>query len=116
LLRQLLDKNVRKRINPDKIPSHPFFKKLNFNDVAEMKIEPPFKPKVRGIDDLSNIDPAFLREDVYSPVKKQRPVNIVEQSKFKIIFRIFFRVLINMRLSLKCIKIMKTYSYYDCMY
>jgi len=84
LIRQLLDKNIKKRINPEKIPSHPFFsKKINFDDIASLKIKPPFKPKVKGLEDLSNIDPAFLREDIISPNKgQQRSVNIVEQKYF----------------------------------
>ena len=28
------------------IKSHPFFKDINWKDLAERKVEPPFKPKV----------------------------------------------------------------------
>jgi hypothetical protein len=79
LIRMLLDKSLKKRLVPEKIPNHPFFKKINFDEVAKMKIVPPFKPKVKGLDDLSNIDPAFLREEVVSPVKNHRIIHAVEQ-------------------------------------
>jgi serine/threonine protein kinase len=81
LIQSLLDKNPKKRLTPEKIPDHPFFRKTNFDDIETMKTIPPFKPRVMGLDDLSNIDPTFLREDVISPMKNQKIIiNPIEQS------------------------------------
>ncbi len=45
LLKMLLMKDPKKRIQPDKIPSHSFFKKINFEEIVTLKARPPFKPK-----------------------------------------------------------------------
>jgi protein-serine/threonine kinase len=82
LIKQLLQKNIKKRIAPEKIPSHPFFKKLDFSEIVKLKIKPPFKPLVRGKEDLSNIDPAFLIEDIESPIKSHRQVINIEPGVF----------------------------------
>jgi protein-serine/threonine kinase len=52
LLKCLLEKNQKKRIDPKKIPLHPFFKDIDFNDVLFLKIKPPFKPKIVNIFNL----------------------------------------------------------------
>jgi len=69
LLKRLLKKEPKERIKPDEISSHPWFKGINFNDMTLLKIAPPFKPKTKNEEDLSNIDPTFLNECVNSPVK-----------------------------------------------
>lgn len=46
LLKALLEKNPKKRIDPKKIPEHPFFSKLDFSEVEFLKVKPPFKPKI----------------------------------------------------------------------
>jgi len=81
LLKRLLKKDPRDRIKPSEIPNHPWFKGVNFEDIMNMRVIPPFKPKVRNEDDLSNIDPAFLNEAINSPVKSFNP-QMVDQSYF----------------------------------
>jgi serine/threonine protein kinase len=46
LLKMLLEKNPKKRINPDNIPEHSFFKKIDFSDIVYLRAKPPFKPKI----------------------------------------------------------------------
>ncbi len=46
LLKSLLEKNPKKRIDPKKISEHSFFKELDFNQVEFLKVKPPFKPKI----------------------------------------------------------------------
>jgi len=72
LMQMLLNKDLSSRIKPDDIPNHPFFKGINFEDVRKMKVKPPFKPKIKDRDDLSNIDPCFLNEDLLSPNKPKK--------------------------------------------
>jgi len=69
LLRRLLKKEPKERIKAEDIPSHPWFKGINFDEIAVMKVAPPFKPKTKNDEDLTNIDPIFLNESVNSPVK-----------------------------------------------
>lgn len=82
LMKLLLKKDYRKRIKPEDIPNHPFFQGINFNDIRDLKVKPSFKPKVRNTEDVSNIDPIFLRESIESPVKGYR----VDLSQSKIYF------------------------------
>ncbi len=80
LMQQLLKKDLKKRIPPEEIPNHPWFKVINFDDVRDLLVKPPFVPKTKDDDDLSNIDPIFLNENIYSPVKKR--VMEVDQKSF----------------------------------
>jgi protein-serine/threonine kinase len=81
LLKKLLKKDPRERIKPSEIPSHPWFKGVNFEDIMNQRVVPPFKPKIKNEEDLSNIDPAFLNEAINSPVKSFNP-QMVDQSYF----------------------------------
>ena len=95
LIRNLLKKDPEKRIKPENILKHPWFKNIDFNDVLNLKVIPPFKPKVvkfylfkKNEEDLSNIDPLFLNEAVNSPGKH---INLnFDQSKCFLNNRLFF--------------------------
>ena len=80
LLKALLNKNPDKRIKSKDIALHPFFKGIDFKEIEKLTIKPPYKPEVKNIEDLANIDPCFLNEDVYSPARKIRVD--YDQSKF----------------------------------
>lgn len=69
LIKGLLKKDPRDRIRPEDIQNHPWFKGINFEEIRSMRVVPPFKPKTRNDEDLSNIDPTFLNEAINSPVK-----------------------------------------------
>jgi serine/threonine protein kinase len=64
----------------DSIKSHPFFAKVDWNDVLNMKIKPPFVPKITSDEDYSNFDKMFTEEN---PMKETPNKNsILEHSKF----------------------------------
>ena len=47
LIRKLLEKNTIKRLNKfDDIKKHSFFKGINFDDLENLNIKPPYKPKI----------------------------------------------------------------------
>jgi len=81
LLKRLLKKDPKERIKPHEIPSHPWFKNINFADIMNLRVDPPFKPKVKNDEDLSNIDPEFLNENINSPVKSFYP-QMIDQNYF----------------------------------
>jgi len=81
LLKLLLKKDPERRIKPEQIPYHPWFKGMNFEDIKNLKYEPPFKPKILNQEDISNIDPCFTKENVHSPVKKIK--DQIDQDLFK---------------------------------
>jgi serine/threonine protein kinase len=45
LLYGLLDKNPEKRFGFDKLVNHPLFKDISFDELMELKVDPPFKPE-----------------------------------------------------------------------
>jgi len=67
LIVHLLDRNPETRLSdPRKIKCHAFFQNLDWEKLEKMEIDPPFKPKIKGPGDLTNIDPEFLEMDVES--------------------------------------------------
>ena len=68
LLRSLLDRNPVRRLgsstaDASDIMSHPFFRDINWQDLRERKIEPPYRPYVTSERDTSNIDKIFTSEN-----------------------------------------------------
>jgi len=61
LVKKLLTADLGKRYGNlkngvDDIKTHKWFKELNWEDLLEKKIAPPFKPTVKGEADTSNFD------------------------------------------------------------
>ena len=64
----------------DLIKSHPFFKDLNWNDVQDKKLTPPFVPVISSDEDYSNFDKMFTEENVHSETPNK--FSILEHSKY----------------------------------
>lgn len=67
LLESLLQKDRRYRIGTSQndakdLMVHPFFQSINWEDMLNRKIPPPFKPQLNGELDLQNFDPEFTSE------------------------------------------------------
>lgn len=66
LLQKLLERDPSKRIgcnnDADDLKAHPFFKDINWNQVANRQHEMIFKPRVKGPEDISCIDKLFTKE------------------------------------------------------
>ncbi|KAJ2406598.1 Serine/threonine kinase, partial [Coemansia sp. RSA 2530] len=63
----LLEKDPSKRLgsgpnDADDIMKHSFFTGINWDDVLNKKIPPPYVPDIRGRFDVSNFDPEFTNE------------------------------------------------------
>ena len=75
MLQALLERDPTKRLgygeeDATEIKRHPFFAKIDWDQLHKKQIEPPFKPVVKGPDDTSNIDKMFTNE-----TPKQTPGN-----------------------------------------
>ncbi|KAF9560754.1 Serine/threonine kinase [Mortierella alpina] len=87
ILQKLLTRDPEKRLGSGKtdaeeIKRHPFFKGVNWQDILDKKIPPPFFPKVRGPTDTSNFDVEFTREiPVLTPVHSHLTAN--DQANFQ---------------------------------
>jgi len=63
LLEKLLERDADKRLTePNLIKRHPFFKAVDWEQLYQKKIPPPFLPEVKGKMDISQIDPVFIEE------------------------------------------------------
>ena len=64
---QLLIKNPNERIGcraggVDEIKNHPWFAEIDWEKLLYKQIPPPYVPNVSEADDVSKIDPDFLKE------------------------------------------------------
>lgn len=62
LLRGLLNRNPARRLNVDQIKNHPFFENINWDQLLEKRVTPPFVPNVSSETDISLIDTDFTNE------------------------------------------------------
>lgn len=69
-MKKLLHKDVNKRLNPTDIPCHPWLKGVDFEKASKLEMKPFYVPAIKNESDISNIDPVFLSEDIYSPYKE----------------------------------------------
>uniref|UniRef100_A0A7N4NI30 Ribosomal protein S6 kinase n=1 Tax=Sarcophilus harrisii TaxID=9305 RepID=A0A7N4NI30_SARHA len=73
IIQHLLMKDPKKRLgcgprDADEIKEHPFFQKINWDDLAAKKVPAPFKPVIRDELDVSNFAEEFTEMDpTYSP-------------------------------------------------
>ncbi|KAI0075072.1 protein kinase C [Panus rudis PR-1116 ss-1] len=77
ILQKLLTRDPTRRLGSGKtdaeeIKRHPFFKDVNFDDVLNKRIPPPYFPTINGSADTSNFDEEFTREQpTLTPVHGQ---------------------------------------------
>lgn len=67
LIRKLLKRQVNVRLGStvadgEPVRMHPFFKSIDWNDVACRRMEPPFKPCLASADDVSQFDTRFTKQ------------------------------------------------------
>jgi serine/threonine protein kinase len=72
ILLRLLKKNPQKRLsNVESLKKHPFFRKINWKDIAERKFDPPIVPIITDPQLAENFDPEFTDLPI-SPVGSHR--------------------------------------------
>jgi len=67
LISRLLNKNPKQRLGSSRgdvedIKKHQWFRDLNWQDLLDLKIEPPYKPNVRSDTDTSNFSKEFTKQ------------------------------------------------------
>jgi serine/threonine protein kinase SCH9 len=71
LIKGLLDRNPHNRLgsqnDAEGIKNHIFFANINWNDLYQKLVLPPFKPNVSSEDDVSCFDPTFIEEEINWP-------------------------------------------------
>ncbi|KAJ3010158.1 Serine/threonine kinase [Thoreauomyces humboldtii] len=68
LLQKLLTKDPAKRLGGGKgdaedIKRHPFFKNVDWEDMLQLRLAPPYFPKISSPTDVSNFDEEFTKEE-----------------------------------------------------
>lgn len=79
---RLLIKNPDNRLGTngaEEIKAHPWFKSINWKDLSEKKIVPPFKPKISSSYDVANFDEEFTSEEAYNSVLPDTNMNLVNK-------------------------------------
>ncbi|XP_069813612.1 serine/threonine-protein kinase Sgk3 isoform X2 [Dendropsophus ebraccatus] len=84
ILEELLEKDPKQRLGSKndfhEIKYHPFFSSINWTDLVEKNIPPPYDPHVDGPDDISNFDTEFTDAMVPDSVCVSSDYSIVNAS------------------------------------
>lgn len=88
MLKGFLNKNPTERLgcHPqtgfNDIQSHPFFRAIDWEQLEQKLITPPYKPLIRSERDLDHFDPAFTDEPVQLTPDDPKTINDIDQSEF----------------------------------
>ncbi|KAM3185750.1 hypothetical protein ACTXT7_005721 [Hymenolepis weldensis] len=88
IMRRLLRRNVSLRLGASakdaaEVKEQLFFKCINFDDLLQRKIKPPFVPKIAAAEDVSNFDEEFTRErPCLTPARDRAPLSSRDQNFF----------------------------------
>ena len=83
LIECLLEKNVARRPNIDKVMAHPFFKKIDFAKLEKKLVKPPFKPKIANLGKVSNAEKLWLKQELDQSPKNGEKNKTADSSLFK---------------------------------
>jgi len=65
LISKFLRRDPNQRLqSPAEIKAQPWFSSIDWDKLSKLELEPPFKPNVKSLDDVSQIDSEFLNEDI----------------------------------------------------
>uniref|UniRef100_A0A673NJI9 Serine/threonine-protein kinase Sgk1 n=1 Tax=Sinocyclocheilus rhinocerous TaxID=307959 RepID=A0A673NJI9_9TELE len=84
ILQALLEKDHTRRLGYrddfNEVKGHEFFSSINWDDLEQKKLPPPFNPSVESQYDISNFDPEFTEETVPNSVCFSSGLSIVNAS------------------------------------
>ncbi|KAM4665096.1 protein kinase C eta type [Discoglossus pictus] len=62
---------------------HPFFKDINWDLLNNRQIPPPFTPRIKAKEDVSNFDPEFIKEEAILTPIDERLLPMINQEEFR---------------------------------
>ena len=60
---------------------HPFFKGIDIEKLIKKEIEPPFKPELKSMQDLSNFDSKYVKLDLTESVLPEENIQKIHEKK-----------------------------------
>ncbi|XP_041468438.1 calcium-independent protein kinase C-like isoform X2 [Lytechinus variegatus] len=89
ILKAFMTKNPSKRLGcmesqggERAILSHSFFREIHWQDLEDLKVDPPFKPKIKTKKDWNNFDTDFTREEPKLTPITTKIVESINQNEF----------------------------------
>ncbi|XP_061162501.1 atypical protein kinase C-like isoform X3 [Saccostrea echinata] len=88
ILKGFLNKNPTERLGChhetgfNDIQSHPFFRAVQWHELEQKLVTPPYKPNLKSDRDLEHFDPAFTDEPVQLTPDDPKVIDKIEQSEF----------------------------------
>lgn len=62
---------------------HPYFRELDWDLLNQRQMEPPFRPRIKSKDDVSNFDPDFIKEEpILTPIE-EGILPMINQDEFR---------------------------------
>uniref|UniRef100_A0AAQ4Q523 protein kinase C n=1 Tax=Gasterosteus aculeatus aculeatus TaxID=481459 RepID=A0AAQ4Q523_GASAC len=89
IMRRLLRRNPERRLgsgekDAEDVKKQPFFRDVDWEDLLQRKVPPPFVPTIVGKEDVSNFDVEFTAEaPALTPPRERRTLSRKEQDHFK---------------------------------
>ncbi|NXG50609.1 KPCL kinase, partial [Psilopogon haemacephalus] len=89
ILKAFMTKNPNMRLGSlglggeSAILRHPYFKDLDWDLLNQRQMEPPFRPRIKSKDDVSNFDPDFIKEEpILTPIE-EGILPMISQDEFR---------------------------------
>ncbi|KAJ3444284.1 ribosomal protein S6 KINASE [Anaeramoeba flamelloides] len=82
LIKKLLDRNTKTRLNIDDIKRHAFFADLDWKKVYNKGYKPDFIPNIEDITDVGNFDEEFTEEKVEDSLVQVSAIGKVDENAF----------------------------------
>jgi len=84
LLEKLLIRDPEERlIEPSAIKAHPFFRSIDWEKLLNKEVTPPYKPPVKGKEDIGMVDPTFTSEEPTLTMVDESAISQAEQKNFE---------------------------------
>ncbi|XP_029293581.1 serine/threonine-protein kinase N1-like isoform X3 [Cottoperca gobio] len=89
IMRRLLRRNPERRLgsgekDAEEVRKQPFFRGMDWENLLQRKVPPPFVPTIGGKEDVSNFDVEFTAEaPALTPPRERRTLSHKEQDHFK---------------------------------
>uniref|UniRef100_A0A670XMT3 Protein kinase C n=1 Tax=Pseudonaja textilis TaxID=8673 RepID=A0A670XMT3_PSETE len=89
ILKAFMTKNPKMRLGSSALGGekaillHPYFQELDWDLLNQRQIEPPFRPRIKSKEDVSNFDPEFLKEEpILTPIE-EGILSMINQEEFR---------------------------------